>query len=159
MTIIALRKENTFAKDLLSILVAGAFITLIGQLSIPLPFTPVPIAFRLQTILFLGLLLGSRRALLAVGIFIALSAPLLLGPTAGYIVGYILAAAFIRQERPVYSFVIGTLVVYLCGFAYLSTILGVQKAFLLGIAPFILGDIIKSIIALKLLKYVQLRRN
>jgi biotin transport system substrate-specific component len=131
---------------------------LIGYLSIPLPFTPVPIAFRLQAILLLSVLFGSKRAFLATGIFLSLSTPLLLGSTAGYIAGYFLAIPFVNQDRPVYSFALGTLIVYASGFAYLSTLMGAQKAFLLGVAPFIFGDIIKSIIALKILNYVQ-RRN
>lgn len=158
MTTISITKESSFKTDAIFIIAAGLFLTLIGYLSIPLPFTPVPIAFRLQAILLLAFFLGSKRTFLATGIFLSLSTPLLLGTSAGYIVGYFLAIAFIKQDRPVYSFALGTLIVYLCGFAYLSILMGPQKAFLLGVAPFILGDFIKSIIALKILKYVQ-RRN
>lgn len=152
-----MRKENTFTRDALIVVVAGLFLTLIGQLSIPLPFTPVPIAFRLQAVLLLSILLGSHRAVLAIGVFMALSAPLLLGPTAGYVVGYLLAATLVKQDRPVYSFVVGTLVVYACGFTYLSTLIGAQKALLLGVVPFVLGDIIKTMVCFKILKTVRQR--
>ncbi len=155
MTTISLTHKNSLLRDAFIVIVSGVFITLIGQCSIPLPFTPIPISFRFQTILLLSIFLGSRRALLAIGFFIALSLPLLLTPTAGYIIGYLIAAALIKPERPVQSFIIGTLVVYACGFAYLTSILGMKQAFLLGIAPFILGDLIKSIIALNILKYVR----
>lgn len=155
MNTLLMTREKPFTRDVIIVLLAGLFITLMGQFSIPLPFTPIPIAFRLQTILLLSILLGSRRASLAVGVFMALQAPLLLGPTAGYIVGYLLAATLVKPEKPLYSFVVGTLVVYACGFMYLSTLIGVQKALLLGIVPFVLGDIIKTMICFKILNYVR----
>lgn len=160
MNTLVLSKENNYARNVLIILGAGLFLTLMGTVSIPLPFTPVPISFRFQTILFLSILLGQKRAILAVLVFLGLNAPLLLGPTAGYLVGYLFAASFVKPEKPVYSFLIGTLAVYICGWTYLSSLIGCQKAFFLGIVPFIIGDLMKSIICLNILKYVHVfRRN
>ena len=158
----------SFMRDAAIVLLASFAIALVGQLSIPLPFTPVPIAFRLQTILCLGVLLGSKRAFLAVLAFLAQGLcgfPLftngmsglagLMGPTGGYLIGY-LAAAFIAgyiTEKNLASrttaFCAGTLAVYMLGAGYLATFVGLQKALLLGIAPFILGDILKTIVCLK----------
>jgi biotin transport system substrate-specific component len=172
---ISLQKENSYVKDVLIVVLSGLLIGLIGHLSIYFPFTPVPISFRLQTILFLSLLLGSRRSLLAVAFFLAQGAfglPVfagglsglagLVGPNGGYIVGYLMAAfvAGLMSERgvkPVFSFLAGTLIVYVSGASYLATWVGVQEAILLGIAPFILLDVLKTVASLKLLSFVKNR--
>lgn len=159
---LSLKKENTFIRDAVLIALSGLLIALMGQFSIPLPFTPVPISFRLQTILFLSVLLGSRKASLAVAFFLiqgALGLPVFAtGPVAGYLVGYLVAACVVgymsekKMQAPL-SFLVGTLLVYALGASYLALLVGVRKAILLGVVPFLLGDFLKTVVCLKMLSW------
>ena len=166
------QRENTFARDAIIVVLSGLLITLMGQFSISLPFTPVPISFRLQTIMLLSVLLGSRRAVLAVCVFLvqgAIGFPVfaghtsglvgLLGPNGGYIVGYLVAAFVVgviseRTKKEILALALGTLVVYTLGALHLSTFIGIQKAILLGVVPFILGDLLKSVAVVKILDWM-----
>lgn len=153
-------------RDAAIVVLSGLLIGLMGQFSIPLPFTPVPITFRLQTILFLSVLLGSRRAVLATAFFLIQGAFGLslfaTGPVAGYLVGYLVAACVVgymseKKMSASISFLVGTLIVYICGASYLSTILGVSKAIYLGVLPFLIGDFLKAVVCLKMLFWYQRR--
>src|SRR5205085_2579754 len=88
-------------------LVLGAtlLIALSGQISIPLPFTPVPLALQGHVCLLMAALLDRRLGSLSVALFLFLGAlglpifslggaglPILLGPRGGYLIGYLLAA-------------------------------------------------------------------
>lgn len=166
----AITKEKTLARDFIIVVFSSLLIAFIGRLEIFLPFTPVPVAFRLQLILLLSVVLGSRRAILSTALFLgqgALGFPVfagatasLLGPNGGYIVGYLFAAfiagsIYERTQKRALAFLVGTLVVYLFGALYLATFVGFQKAMFLGILPFVLGDIAKSAIALKILEKLR----
>ncbi len=84
----------------------------------------------------------------------------LLGPRGGYLFGYLCAGFFVgllqqesRKKNGLTLFThmaLGNLIVYLCGWAYLSTFIGIRGALLLGVAPFILGDLLKLIFFTKL---------
>jgi biotin transport system substrate-specific component len=163
---LSLKKEHAFLRDMFLVVLSGLLITLMGQVSIPLPFTPIPISFRFQTVLLLSILLGSRRAVLSVAFFLlqgVFGLPVFaVGPVAGYLAGYLVAACVVgymsekRIQAPL-SFLVGTLIVYVCGAAYLSTLIGLQKALLLGVVPFIVGDLLKTMVYLKILAWYQKR--
>lgn len=80
------------------VLVGTLALALIGQISIPLPFTPVPITLGTFAALGVGAVLGSRRGALSallLGALAAVGAPVLAGwsggtvVTFGYVVGYV----------------------------------------------------------------------
>ncbi len=162
-------KQNVFARDVLLVVLSSLLISLMGQFSIHLPFTPIPISLRCQTILLLSVLLGSRRAGLAVLGFLmqgAIGLPVfaggastlaaLLSPKGGYIIGFLMAAIVVgymseKKVRHSLSFLAGTLIIYACGSAYLSTFVGFSKALLLGVVPFVIGDFLKTAVCLKIL--------
>ena len=168
----------TGMKELLVILGASFLITLFGSVAIPLPFTPIPLATQAQVVLLLGALLGSRRAALAVGLFLiegACGLPVfsggkcglahLCGPTGGYLLGYLFGAyatgwvverAKERTQLVVFgAMALGNGVIFLCGFAYLSLFLGPVSACLLGVLPFLLGDGLKLMFATQLFKRLR----
>ncbi|HUJ75715.1 MAG TPA: biotin transporter BioY [bacterium] len=162
-------------------LIAGfsLVIALGAQAAIPLPFTPVPVTLQTLAVLLAGCLLGSTRGVAAVAAYIAeglAGLPVfaggsagmghLLGPTGGYLVGF-LAAAYVTgllAERGLartwwgilLTLVVGDLLLYVPGVAWLAAFTGAQKALALGFVPFLLGDALKTAAGWGLLKGVAL---
>ncbi|MCK4934582.1 MAG: biotin transporter BioY [Simkaniaceae bacterium] len=159
------------------ILFASFILSAFALISIPLPFSPVPIVLQGSCALFIGALLGSKRGALAVLTFLmqgCLGLPVfaggafgfacLFGPTGGYLVGFV-AGAFItgliaeRAKDEVPSLVrvftamaLGNGVLFLFGISYLTTFLGVKMALLVGLLPFIPGDLLKLMLFTKFYK-------
>ncbi|MBU1026675.1 MAG: biotin transporter BioY [Candidatus Margulisbacteria bacterium] len=153
---------------------AGAYIR------IPLPFTPVPITLQTFFVLLAGAVLGKRLGTLSqagylmIGIF---GMPVftgglyglarLFGPTGGYLIGFILAAAIIgkllegQKEAPFVKIVaimfLGLFILFFCGVFQLAFVLHISlnKAILLGLMPFIPGDIIKLLAAAAIYQMIQ----
>ena len=132
-----------------------AFITLFAALTalgalvtIPLPFTPVPLTLQVLFPLLAGLLLGSKRGALSQAEYVAAGLAglpvfakggsglaYLFGPTGGYLLGFI-AAAFVvgelaakmRASTRIATFLAslgGVAAIYLCGALWLTAWLGV----------------------------------
>ena len=158
-------------RSLLLIVSGSLLIAILAQVKIVLPFTPVPITGQTFGVLLIGSALGSKRGAAAMVLYItegAMGLPffagggsgpgILTGATAGYLIGFV-GAAYVAGwlaeqglERSVRTsiipFLVGTLIIYACGVAWLSVMLGsFSKAVTLGIAPFLLGDTIKLIAA------------
>ncbi|MDR0627485.1 MAG: biotin transporter BioY [Bifidobacteriaceae bacterium] len=153
-------------RDAVAVLAGAAWVAAVGQVQIPLGFTPVPLSLGTFAVLTAGLALGARRAALSLALFALVGfagAPVFAGgahgiavPTAGYIVGYIAAATLAgwasnrgvdRKVAP--SFVVIALcsaVVYLIGVPYLAyaTDTTIGQALTTGMFPFLLGDAIKA---------------
>src|SRR5215472_16230547 len=86
---------------------ASLFVALCARVTVPLPFTPVPLTLQNFGVLLVGLLLGSRRGFAALVLYLAEGAvgmPVfnptglggvaqLLGVTGGYLIAYPLVAA------------------------------------------------------------------
>jgi biotin transport system substrate-specific component len=141
-----------------------------AQVRIPLPFTPVPITGQTFAVLLVGASLGSRRGAASLALYILMGTlglpffaggasglPALLGPTGGYLVGFI-GAAFVvgylaerRLDRKIRSvwlvFLAGELVIYLFGLPWLSLFVGIHKVLIAGLLPFLPGDILKLVAA------------
>jgi len=168
-------RDMSLARDALLVIGGGILISLFARIAIPLPFTPVPIAMQMNVCIFLGMLLGARRGAAAVLVFLAQGAfglpvfangkaglAVLLGPTGGYLIGYVVAAFLAgyiwerckaKSERQAFlAMAIGNLAVYVLGVAHLSQITGFSKALLLGVAPFVIGDLFKLFLGVRLLK-------
>jgi biotin transport system substrate-specific component len=145
-------------------------VALMAQVSIPLPFTPVPITGQTFAVLLVGALLGSRHGALSVGLYLlegALGLPVfaggtvgigrLLGPTGGYLLGFIAAAWVVgwlcehgwdrRISTAALAMGIGNAIIYLFGLPWLAYFVGAEKVLMAGLFPFILGDLIKLALA------------
>jgi len=156
----------------LGLLLAGSLlVALFAQVRIPLPFTPVPITGQTFAVLLVGAALGARRGAAALTLYLlegALGLPffaggtggarVLNGATAGYLFGFVLAAwlcgrlAECGLERNVRTsllpFVAGMLVIYACGLAWLTVVLGsLGRAIFAGLLPFLPGDVLKLLAA------------
>ena len=85
----------------------------------------------------------------------------LVGSTGGYIFGYFFAAFIVGKLFETKKFIkdtsliilFGHMIVLFSGWIYLSFLIGMQKAFLLGVLPFIATDVLKSIAITKLVKF------
>ena len=151
---------------------------LIGQITIPLSFTPVPITMGTFAALGVGAVLGSRRGALSallLGALAAVGAPVLAGwsggtvVTFGYVIGYILIAAIAGRAAIVWSrhsgstaarvatgvalMLLASASVYIPGLIWLKVATGAGwgTTLYLGLVPFIVGDILKSVVATGLL--------
>ena len=160
------------------ILVGTVALILIGQIAIPLPFTPVPISMGTFAALGVGAVLGSRRGALSallLGALAAVGAPVLAGwssgvvVTFGYVIGYVLIAAIAGRAASVWSshsgstarrvatgaglMLLASASVYVPGIVWLKIATGASwgAALSMGVVPFIVGDILKSLVATGLL--------
>ena len=162
---------SSWLRNLALIIAGSLLVASFAQISIPLPFTPIPLTGQTFAVLLVGAALGSRRGAASLTLYIAegaLGLPffaggvgglhVLVGATAGYLVGFIAASYVIGRlaerglERTVRTsfipFAVGTLIIYLFGVTWLALMLGnLSKAIAAGLLPFIIGDAIKLIAA------------
>jgi len=150
-----------------------ASLTAVGAyIYIPLSITPIPITFQTLFVYLSGTLLGPKRGALSQLLYVLLGLVgfpvfaggkagfmVLLGPTGGYLIGFVVGAYVMgwliefRQSLSfmwiLFSMVIGTLVIYTLGIIQLSLWLkiGLEKAILIGVLPFIVGDSLKILLA------------
>ena len=150
------------------LVVSFALLTAVAaQVRVPLPFTPVPISGQTFAVLLAGAALGRYAGAASLGLYIVLGLFLpfyaggasgwshATGATGGFLVGFVVSAWIVgylaeqRQDRRLASalpaFLTGTVVVYMCGVPWLANVLDVSvtRAVELGVAPFVLGDLIK----------------
>lgn len=146
-------------------------IALFAQISIHLPFTPVPVTGQTYAVLLAGAALGSRRGTTAVMLYIlegglglpffagASAGPaVLLGPTGGYLAGCVAAAYTVgwlaergwdrTLAKCAVAMVAGEIAIYALGMARLATFVGSDKVVALGLAPFVPGDALKLALAI-----------
>jgi biotin transport system substrate-specific component len=154
-----------------ALVVGGAALTA-GLAQVAIPLWPVPITGQTLAVLLVGASLGAARGALSMVLYALVGlvgvpvysdhtagAAVLLGPTGGYIVGFVLAAAFTgwlaqRQwERRflagMAAFVAGSGVVFLVGLPWLKAELGLswQQTIASGLTPFIVGGVVKAAVA------------
>jgi len=157
--------------EIRQIVYGGVFagLTAIGAL-ISIPTGPVPITLQTLFVLLSGCLLGWRTGIFSQILYLlggAAGFPIfaqsggglahILGPTGGYLIGFIFAAATTGliagktsdSKRLILGCISGTLVIYIFGLPWLmiSLKLNFSKALMVGLIPFIPGDIAKSIFA------------
>jgi biotin transport system substrate-specific component len=161
-------------REVALILGGSLLIALSAQLQFVLPFSPVPITGQTFAVLLLGALYGSKRGPATVVTYLALGVmglPVfaggtygvarLVGPTAGYLVGF-LAAAFVvgfLSERgwdrkpwtTAVSMIIGNGMIYVAGVLWLSRFVGWPAVLSTGVLPFLAGDALKIALATILL--------
>ncbi len=138
--------------------IAGAaLIALSERLAIALPFSPVPITGQTLAVLALAGSLG-RRSVVSVLLYLLGSGALvrLVGPTGGYLLGFVLAAygAGWLAERSggrwyalLGALLVGQAAIYACGLAGLSRFLPPERLLLAGVYPFLVGDAYKLAVA------------
>ncbi|WP_163541573.1 biotin transporter BioY [Occultella kanbiaonis] len=150
-----------------ALVVGGATtVALVGQISVPLPFTPVPLTLGTFAALAVGAALGPVRATFSLGLFLVagiVGAPVFAGwgsgweaASFGYALGYLPAAALAGwlaargADRSVWRaaamYAAAGAVIYLFGVPWFMVALGVglPEAIALGVLPFLVGDALKA---------------
>lgn len=154
-------------------LAGSVLITLCTQISLPL--FPVPMTLQTFAVFLIGLTYGWRLGGITVALYLlegALGLPVFsggkggmivfMGPTAGYLVGFLLAATacgwfaergFDRSYfKLLVALLVGNVLLYAPGLLWLGTLIGWDKPVLeYGLYPFIGGDLLKIVMAVLLL--------
>lgn len=144
-----------------------------------IPLGPVPVVLSTLFVLLSGLLLGSRWGVASVGLYLlvgAMGMPVFaggrggiahfLGPTGGYLFGFLLAAwitGFVSERRrgklapEIGAVIVGSLAIYALGLPWLKGVaqMAWSKAFWVGMVPFLPGDALKAFGALMLARSIR----
>jgi biotin transport system substrate-specific component len=162
--------------DVLLVLAGTGLIAASAQISVKLPFTPVPITGQTFAVVLVGASLGSLRGTASAMLYLWLGvagAPIyahhgsgwdvITSASGGYIVGFVLAAAASgllaergwdrRFSSSIGAMLTGNVIVYLVGLPWLAVVLGtnLEKTLEYGLYPFVPGDMFKLYLAAALL--------
>ncbi|HET9011879.1 MAG TPA: biotin transporter BioY [Gemmatimonadaceae bacterium] len=160
-----------------AVLIMTLLTVLAAQISVPLPFTPVPFTLQPMLVLVGGAALGARLGATSQILYLALGiaglpvfaaspmlpqgAPRLLGPTGGYLMAYPIAAFVVgylakrgfdrRYWRSFLAMAVGLAMIFACGVIWLATFAapgaGLSGAIAAGFTPFVVADLAKLVIA------------
>ena len=155
-----------------------AALTAVGAY-IHVPIGPVPIVLSTLFAILSGLLLGSRWGLASMGLYLlvgAIGIPVFaggkggfahfFGPTGGYLFGFAFASwltGFISERYPgslildVFAVINGSLAIYVLGIPWLKIVtqMSWMKIFMVGVIPFLIGDVMKAAVAVVLARSVR----
>jgi len=150
----------------------AAVTAVMAQVSIPIPFSPVPLTGQTFAVFLSGAVLGSRLGALAMIVYILLGAiglpvfaqaragiGVIIGHTGGYLIGFVVGAYILGKIVEAYpnagiwrllsGMAVCLAITYTLGAIQLALVLGwpAQKAVMLGIVPFVPLDILKMVLA------------
>lgn len=164
-------KRMVYAALMAALTAAGAYIAI--------PIGPVPIVLQNLFVMLAGLLLGGRWGAISIGVYLVAGAagmPVFaggtggigkfVGPTGGYLLGFVAAAYLIglisewgrgRVMIDVLAMVAGTAIIYAFGVPWLKVITGMSlsKAIAAGMLPFLIGDMIKIAAAIPIARSLR----
>ncbi len=167
---------NAFVRN--TVLAIAGSIALWISAKIQVPFYPVPMTMQTFVVLMIGMAYGwplAGATLLlylvegAVGLPVFAGTPergiglaYMIGPTGGYLVGFLAAATAVgwlaergwdrSPVRMLAAMLAGMAIIYLCGLAWLGSVIGWDKPVLsFGLAPFLPAEAFKIILAVVIL--------
>ena len=159
------------ARATLLALIGSAVMTLSARLSVP--FWPVPMTMESLAVLVIGAAFGLRLGLATLALYLvegALGLPVfagtpmygigiayMMGPTGGYLLGFAAAAAIVGffaergadRSAPhlLGAMALGHVVLFGFGYAWLAYLMGAKVAWVAGVQPFIVGTLVKTLLA------------
>ncbi|MBX3567563.1 MAG: biotin transporter BioY [Rhizobiaceae bacterium] len=166
------RKSSSLLTNVATVVAASLLLALSAKISVP--FYPVPLTMQTFVVIGLGLALGPTRGLAAVLLYLAEGAAglpvfagtpekgigiaYMMGPTGGYLAGYIpavLVAGRLAQRGwdrntvlTLAAALLAGAVIYVPGLLWLGNVIGFDKPVLhYGLYPFVFGDIVKAALA------------
>ena len=177
--ILPLKGVNTYIKNIFLVLFGTLLLTVSSKIQVP--FWPVPMTMQTFIVLIIAMAYGWKLSFLTLIAYLiegALGLPVfakgggllyLTGPTAGYLYGMAIAAAVIGYFadlgygktiiKCILPLMIGTIIIFVFGIGYLSSIIGFEKAIVAGLLPFIPSELFKIALAVLIIptiwKYIQ----
>ena len=153
-----------------AVLAIGGTLAITLAAKVQVPLYPVPMTLQTLAVLTIAALYGARLAaatlalyigegLAGLPVFAKLGAgpAYIAGPTGGYLVGFLVAAALIgwlaergwdrSPARLFGALILGEIVILAFGFGWMAKLFGPEVAWLSGVAPFLLGDALKIVLA------------
>jgi len=163
--------QDSWVQKVVLIFIGTLFLTLSAKIQVP--FYPIPMTMQTFLILVIGMTFGWKLGGLtvfcyliegAVGLPVFAGTPIkgiglayMMGPTGGYLIGFIIATCtvgYLGEKGFDRSFLttfiamgVGTLLIFLCGYTWLSMFFGFEKAFLYGVIPFVWSELFKVALA------------
>ena len=164
---VAVDNQKIRTKQMVLIALMTAVTCVLGPLSIPLPFSPVPISLTNFAIFLAIFVLGMKSGTISFIIYLLLGAigvpvfssfrgglQVLAGPTGGYLIGFIFLAlimgfALEHFDRKLVPTIIGMVVCYAFGTVWIAKLLSLsfKEGLMMGVIPYLAGDVAKIIIA------------
>ncbi len=170
---IAVPQDRTYewARQAAIVVIASVFVALCAQVTVPLPFTPVPLTLQNFGVLVVGLTLGARRGFAALLLYLAEGAmgmPVfnptgpggvlqLFGPTGGFLMAYPLVAAIAGWvmergnktfKRALSAGFLGEIALFVGGLGWLTILTGSPaQAVRMGLYWFVFAEVIKIFLA------------
>ena len=164
-------------RHVILVAVGSALLTLSAKVQIP--FWPVPMTMQTYVVLVLGMAYGTRLGVATVLFYLAqgaLGLPVLagtpergiglaymVGPTGGYLVGFVAAAALAGQlaargwdrsfARTLLAMALAHLVIFVPGVIWLAASIGWERAFAVGLVPFAWATVAKTLLGVVTLPF------
>jgi len=172
-------KALEWAREIGIVVCASLFVALCARVTVPLPFTPVPLTLQNFAVLLVGMTLGSRRGFAALALYLAEGAaglpvfsPIgpgsiaqLLGPTGGFLLAYPFVAGLAGWvvERGKKSFVrtalaglLGEIVLFATGISWLFVLThSLAQAARWGLYWFVFAEVIKVMMSASIATRMQ----
>jgi biotin transport system substrate-specific component len=160
--------SESWKKQVLLVVLGSLFVAICAQISIELPL--VPVTMQTFAVLAVGAAFGMRLGVATLVLYVvegtaglpvfqgfSAGPAVLMGPTGGYLIGFILAAALVGwfaergfDRRVLTMFgvmMLGAAILYIPGLLWLAKFTGYDKVLELGLYPFLWGDLLKAALA------------
>ena len=173
---VAAVKHRSRSVEVALVVGGAALVAACAQISIPLPFTPVPITGQTFAVLLAASALGPTLGVASIALYLAAGiagAPVyadgehgwstITSASGGYLVGFLLASALVgglarrgwdrRFATASAALLAGNVVIYAVGLPWLAIVLetDLDRTLELGLYPFVVGDVLKLYLAAALL--------
>ena len=157
--------------------VAGGVLAIAASAQISIPMKPVPITFHTMVLMIIGLTYNPKLSMSTIATYLGLGAlgapvftsfnaglPYMMGPTGGYLAGFLFMSAFVPHFRKAYgdsmvatfiNCIVAHLIMYILGVLWLGTIIGLEKAFYSGFVVFIPSGLAKMAILTGIVGYIR----
>ena len=168
-------KTRALIYDAVLVLAGSLLMAALSLLSVSVPGSGVPITAQTLGVMLIGALLGWKRGSASMALFLAeglAGLPVfagagagfayMTGPTAGYLVGFVMAAGLIGwlaergwDRSPVKALVamsVGHVLLFVPGVAWLAVLFGAEKAIAVGLTPFIAATLLKTALGAALMQ-------
>lgn len=175
-TLASVTVSKLFADDRFMAMLARLFLVIAGSALIGLaaqvevPWYPVPVTGQTLMVLLIGMAYGPTLGTTTIIVYLLEGAiglpvfaggtagwPVLFGITGGYLIGFVPAAFLVGVLAlrgmgrtilgAITAMILGNLIIYTFGVAWLQGFIGFEKAIAGGLLPFIYGDLLKIVIA------------